>query len=57
MQENYAGHASWWPDFDVTVLSLASQFLMRYGALMWLACSLTCIFSLNAARTLRDVGI
>lgn len=57
MQKNYAGHSSWWPDFDVTALSLASQFLMVYGALMWLACGLTYIFSLNDMRTLRDVGI
>lgn len=30
---------------------------MLYGALMALACGLTCLLSLNDARTLRDVGI
>jgi len=57
VQENYGGYASWWADFDVTSLSSASQLLMLYGALMWLACGLTYIFSLNDVRTLRDVGI
>jgi hypothetical protein len=57
MQKNYFSHSSWWPDFDVAALSSASQFLMAYGALMWLACGLTYIFSLNDARTLREVGI
>jgi len=57
MQESYAGHPSWWPDFDLTTLSSASQFLIFYGASMWLACGLTYILSLNDARTLRDVGV
>jgi hypothetical protein len=57
MQENRFGYSSWWSDFDITALSLASQFLMVYGALMWLACGFTYLFSLNDARTLRDVGI
>ena len=58
MQENRFGQSSWWwPDFEVTGLSLASQFLMAFGALMWLACGLTYLFSLNDARTLREVGI
>jgi hypothetical protein len=30
---------------------------MLYGALMWLACALTFILSLNDASTLREVGI
>ena len=30
---------------------------MLYGALMWLACGLTYVLSLNDARTLREVGI
>ena len=41
----------------MAALSWASQFLMVYGALMWLACGLTYILSLNDVRTLRDVGI
>ncbi len=57
MQENRIGLMSWWPDFDVTALSAASQFLVVYGALMWLACGITCFVSLNDARTLREVGI
>jgi hypothetical protein len=57
MQKNYFSHSSGWPDFDVAALPSASQFLMAYGALMWLACGLTYIFSLNDARTLREVGI
>ena len=57
MQENRIGLMSWWPDFDVTVLSTASQLLVAYGALMWLACGLTYFVSLNDARTLREVGI
>jgi hypothetical protein len=57
MQESYASHPSWWPDFDLTSLSWASKFLMFYGASMWLACGLTYILSLNDMRTLRDVGV
>ena len=57
MQENRFGPSFWWSDFDVADLSPASQFLMLYGALMWLACCFTYIISLNDARTLREVGI
>ena len=57
MQENRIGLMSGWPDFDVTALSTTSQFLVAYGALMWLACGLTYFVSLNDARTLREVGI
>ena len=57
MQENYAGHSYWWAVFDLTTVSLASQILMLYGALMWLACGLTYIISRNDLRTLRDVGV
>ena len=57
MQTNHLGQSSWWPDLDVTAPSLASQLLMLYGALMWLACGLTYLFSLHDERTLREVGI
>ena len=57
MSNNRLNPPYWWPDFDVTALSTASQFLVVYGALMWLACGLTCLVSLNDARTLREVGI
>jgi hypothetical protein len=45
------------PFIDVAALSLASKFLIVYGALMWLACGVTFILSLEDARTLREVGI
>lgn len=57
MQKNHVTHAPWWSVFDMTHLSSASKFLMLYGALMWLACGLTYVLSLNDARTLREVGI
>lgn len=57
MQENRFDYGPWWSALDVTTLSWASQFLMAYGALMWLACGLTYIRSLSDARTLREVGI
>jgi len=57
MQINPFSYSSWWPDFDVTAQSSASQFLMVYGALMWLACGLTYLLSLNDVRILREVGI
>jgi hypothetical protein len=43
--------------FDVPSLSQASRFLMVYGALMWLACGFTYLFSLSDLRTLNEVGI
>jgi hypothetical protein len=46
-----------WFGLDVSSLSLASKFLLAYGALMWLACGLTYIISLNDLRTIREVGI
>ena len=42
---------------DVETLSLASQFLVLYGALMWLACGIAYIISRNDGRTLRRVGV
>lgn len=38
-------------------LSMASKCLVAYGALMWLACGLVGLLSINDARTLREVGI
>jgi hypothetical protein len=57
VQQNNLAPPSAWPNIDLAALSLASQFLMLYGALMWLALGLTFILSLNDARTLREVGI
>jgi len=57
VQENNLVLSSAWPSMDVAALSLASQFLLIYGALMWLACGVTYIISLNDARTLREVGL
>ncbi len=57
MPSSRFGHPSSWIPFDVTALSSASTFLMVYGALMWLACGLTYLFSLSDARALREVGI
>jgi hypothetical protein len=57
MQTDGAGHRPWWASRDGTSLSRASKCLMVYGALMWLACGLTYMVSLNDARTLREVGI
>ena len=57
MQEAYVSHGPWWPPFDVSALSWISKSLMVYGALMWLACGLTYLFSLSDVRTLREVGI
>ena len=48
---------SGWSGFDGSVLSGASRILMVYGALMWLACGLTFIYSWTDERTLRDVGV
>jgi hypothetical protein len=42
---------------DLTTGSFASKALWIYGSLMWLACGLTYLLSLNDARTLREVGI
>jgi hypothetical protein len=57
VQQNDFAFSSLWTIFDVKALSSASMVLMAYGALMWIACGLTCFFSVNDARTLRDVGI
>ena len=57
MQAKHLANPPWWSAFDVTTLSPASKFLMLYGALMWLACGLTYVLSLNDARALREVGI
>jgi hypothetical protein len=57
VQDNNFAPPSAWPNIDLAALSLASQLLMLYGALMWLALSFTFILSLNDARTLREVGI
>jgi len=57
MQTNYDDYPAWWLHFDVTTLSSASQLLMLYGAVMWLACGICYVFSLNDLRTLREVGI
>jgi hypothetical protein len=57
MQANRFGQPSSWINLDATAMSPASQFLMLYGALMWLACGLTYFFSLSDLRTLREVGV
>jgi len=57
MQANYVDYPSWLPDFGGTPLSLASQFLMLYGALMCVGCGIFYIVSRKDARTLRGVGI
>lgn len=57
MQENIFVPPSTWSNIDVATLSLASKFLMLYGALMWLAWGLTYVLSLSDERTLREVGI
>lgn len=57
MQENDFVLPAVWPKIDVAALSMASKFLMLYGALMGLACGITYIISLNDVRTLREVGI
>ena len=46
-----------WLGINVSVLSFASKVLLSYGALMWAACGLTYILSLDDLRTIRDVGI
>ena len=46
-----------WFGLDLSNLSFASKVLMVYGALMWLACGLTYIISLNDLRTIREVGV
>ena len=57
MQAKHLANPPWWSVFNVATLSPASKFLMLYGALMWLACGLTYVLSLNDARALREVGI
>jgi hypothetical protein len=57
MPSSRFGQPSSWTSFDVAALSSASKFLMVYGALMWLACGLTYLFSLSDVRALREVGI
>lgn len=57
MQVNGAGQWSWWANWDGSTLSWASKCLMVYGSLMWIACGLTYLLSLNDARTLREVGV
>jgi hypothetical protein len=57
MQAYRYGQQSSWINLDVTTMSPASQFLMVYGALMWLACGLTYFFSLSDIRTLREVSV
>ncbi len=52
----FSGQSGWW-GFDGSVLSGASRVLVVYGALMWLACGLTFIYSWTDDRTLRDVGV
>jgi hypothetical protein len=42
---------------DRSAFSFACKVLMGYGTLMWLACGLTYIISLNDLRTIREVGI
>jgi hypothetical protein len=56
MQVNNASQWSW-ANWDGTPLSWASTCLMVYGSLMWLACGITYLLSLNDGRTLREVGI
>lgn len=57
MHANNAGNWSWWLNWNGTTLSWTSKALLVYGALMWLACGLTYLFSLGDDRTLREVGI
>jgi len=53
MQVSGAGQWGWWSYWEGNSLSLASKCLMIYGSLMWIACGLTYLLSLNDARTLR----
>lgn len=57
MFSNLINSAISWFGLDLSRLSFASKFLIVYGALMWLACGLTYIISLNDLRTIREVGI
>jgi hypothetical protein len=57
MFSNLISSAMSWFGLDLSRLSFASKFLIVYGALMWLACGLTYIISLNDLRTIREVGI
>jgi hypothetical protein len=57
MPSNLFSSSPSWLGFNVSKLSFASKVLMVYGALMWLACGLTFIVSLNDLRTIREVGI
>ena len=57
VQENDFVLSSAWPRIDLAALSMASKFLIVYGALMGLACGITYVISLNDVRTLREVGI
>lgn len=57
MQINGTGLWPGWPQGDASSLSMASMGLLIYGGLMWLACGLTYLQSLNDVRTLREVGV
>lgn len=57
MPETRFSQGTWCSLLDVTTMSWVSKSLLVYGALMWLACGLTYLFSLSDARTLREVGI
>lgn len=57
MQVNGTGLWPWWLQVDESPLSMASMGLLIYGGLMWLACGLTYLLSLNDVRTLREVGV
>jgi hypothetical protein len=57
MPETRFSQGTWCSLLDVTAMSWVSKSLLVYGALMWLACGLTYLFSLSDARTLREVGI
>ncbi len=43
--------------FDLHSLSVASQVLIAYGALMWISLAITYFISADDVRTLREVGV
>lgn len=57
MQPDRLSQYLWGTSFDFADLCSASQFLMIYGGLMWLACGITYVLSLSDPRTLREVGV
>lgn len=57
MEVNHFSHFAPWLALDWRRLSLPSQFLLLYGAWMWLACAMTYARSRSDIRVLRGVGV